>query len=51
MTPPIDTRDRTHSREEPPPRPNELAACLWVVAVLLATFQLAWWLFAGMYGP
>jgi hypothetical protein len=33
---------------EPPPG-NELAACLWVLAVLIAAFEVTWWLFNRMY--
>jgi hypothetical protein len=34
------------------PPPNEARAVLWVVAVLLATLELTWWLFNRMFsGP
>jgi hypothetical protein len=35
-------------RSEPSPA-ADLAATLWVVAVLIVAFLLAWWLLDGMY--
>jgi hypothetical protein len=35
-------------RSEPPPG-ADLAATLWVLALLIGAFLLAWWLLDGMY--
>jgi hypothetical protein len=34
---------------DPEPPGNELAAVLWVIAVLLAVYELIWWVFDRMY--
>jgi hypothetical protein len=34
---------------DPEPPGNELAASLWIVAVLIAVLELTWWLFHWMY--
>jgi hypothetical protein len=36
-------------RSERPSGAGELTALLWVIAVLLAALELAWWLFGHMY--
>jgi hypothetical protein len=43
----VSTRAGTDGPEEPPG--NELAVLLWVVAVLIASFELTWWFFDRLY--
>jgi hypothetical protein len=45
-TPPA--RGPIGAEPETPPG-NEVAASLWIVAVLIAVLELAWWLFDRMY--
>lgn len=50
MTPPAPSPERSRRQEPEPPPGDDLQALLWVLAALLATMELAWWLFARMYG-
>jgi hypothetical protein len=34
-----------------PPPGNELAALLWIVATLIAVFELTWFFFDRIYSP
>jgi hypothetical protein len=43
------TRERA-KKAEPEPQPgSDLAASLWVLAALIAAFELVWWFFDRMY--
>ncbi len=43
----MSARAGTDGQDGPPG--NELAACLWVVAVLIASFEFTWWFFDRLY--
>ena len=43
------TKQRSTPAEPDPPPGGELAPLLWVLALLIAAIELAWWFFDRMY--